>query len=66
MPIYEFSCLKCGKEFERLVFASDAGAVKCPSCGSEETRKEFSVFACSGIEKSLSGSCGSASSGGFS
>ncbi|MFH1113393.1 MAG: zinc ribbon domain-containing protein [Pseudomonadota bacterium] len=66
MPIFEFKCCTCGKEFERLVFASEQGAVECPACGSTETTKEFSVFSCSGIERSLAGSCGSASSGGSS
>lgn len=69
MPIFEFKCNKCGREFERLVFTSENDEVECPACGSNETTKEFSVFSCSGIERSLAGSCGSSSggsSGGFS
>jgi putative FmdB family regulatory protein len=66
MPIFEFKCEKCDTEFERLVFASDTDAVTCPSCGSDENRKKFSVFACGGMDKALAGSCGSAPSGGFS
>ncbi|MDQ7783796.1 MAG: zinc ribbon domain-containing protein [Desulfomonilaceae bacterium] len=66
MPIFEYVCSSCGKEFERLVFTSESDRVECPSCGSNETRKEFSVFSCSGIERSIAGSCGSTSTGGFS
>jgi putative FmdB family regulatory protein len=64
MPIFEFKCDKCGKEFERLVYSSEDEKVECPGCGSTETTKEFSVFSCSNIEKSLGASCGSSSSGG--
>lgn len=43
MPIYEYECEKCGKEFELLV-RGDTKAV-CPGCGSEKLRKRFSAFA---------------------
>jgi len=59
MPIYEFKCSGCGKEFERLCFASDQEEIICPACGSANTQKVFSVFASTGIEKKLSHSCGS-------
>jgi len=59
MPIYEFSCCQCGKDFEKLVFGSDEGKVTCPACGSEDTLKRYSIFSCSPIERSLAGSCGS-------
>ena len=42
MPIYEFICQKCGKEFERLVFRSDE-AVQCPECGQEGVNKLMSA-----------------------
>ena len=41
MPIYEYSCRDCGKEFEELVF-SEGQKVLCPECGSEEARKMIS------------------------
>ncbi len=43
MPIYEFSCTKCGKHFEALV-SSPAAAKdeKCPQCGSSEIKKTIS------------------------
>src|SRR5258706_16175216 len=33
MPIYEYRCGGCSKEFERYV-ASAGGAATCPACGS--------------------------------
>ena len=47
MPIYEYSCEKCGHEFEELVF--DDVAPVCPHCGSRETHKLMSRCAlCTG------------------
>ena len=47
MPIYEYSCEKCGHEFEELVF--DDAAPVCPHCGSRETHKLMSRCAhCTG------------------
>ncbi len=63
MPIYEFSCCTCGKDFEKLVFGSEEYSATCPECGSDDTRKRFSVFSCSPIERSLANSCGSGSPG---
>ncbi|WP_165177695.1 zinc ribbon domain-containing protein [Desulfovibrio sp. ZJ369] len=40
MPIYEYSCEKCHREFEELVFGEDAPI--CPHCGSRETHKLMS------------------------
>jgi putative FmdB family regulatory protein len=42
VPIYEFECEECGEVFEELVAAS-AGAVPCPACGSERTRRLMSA-----------------------
>jgi len=47
MPIYEYQCGKCQKDFEHLAKSmsqSDA-AVPCPTCGSKKTSRKFSVFA---------------------
>ncbi|MFH1350177.1 MAG: zinc ribbon domain-containing protein [Pseudomonadota bacterium] len=71
MPIYEFRCNECGRDFEQLVFASD-GKINfiCPSCGSNDTCKLMSSFSCgsssevNGLGSSISSGCGS--SGGFS
>ncbi len=44
MPIFEYACSSCGKEFETLVRAS-SHAPECPACHSTELRKKLSVFA---------------------
>jgi putative FmdB family regulatory protein len=56
MPIFEYQCGSCGKEFELLVKRYDEG-VKCPECGSAEVEKLFSPFA-----GSCGGSCDSCTS----
>lgn len=43
MPIYEFECEECGARFEELVAAG--GAVACPECGAERTRRLLSEVA---------------------
>ncbi len=43
MPIYEYSCAVCGREFELLVRGA-ADKAACPHCASPEIRKRFSTF----------------------
>lgn len=46
MPIYEYTCSRCDKPFEKLVRSmNDSTPVKCPACGSDQTRRTLSVFA---------------------
>lgn len=40
MPLIDYKCEKCGKEFFELVKSSDE-KVKCPDCGNEETRRIY-------------------------
>ncbi|MFC1868008.1 zinc ribbon domain-containing protein [Thermodesulfobacteriota bacterium] len=42
MPIYEYRCMKCNKEFEYLVFGSDS-AVSCPECNGEKVKRQMSA-----------------------
>lgn len=42
MPLHEFSCNKCSKEFEELVFKDDE-IVICPACGSNKVMKLISA-----------------------
>ncbi|MCL1971472.1 MAG: zinc ribbon domain-containing protein [Endomicrobia bacterium] len=44
MPIFEFICNKCNKEFEALVLNS-SDKIECPDCKSDEVTKQFSTFA---------------------
>lgn len=45
MPIYEYACQDCGKQFETLV-RSDT-VPECPACHSVSLEKKLSVFATS-------------------
>jgi len=44
MPIYEYECNSCGKEFELLV-RNSSHAPECPGCRGTELRKKMSAFA---------------------
>ena len=43
MPLFDFICRSCGREFEVLVMGSSKP--KCPECQSEDLQKQMSVFA---------------------
>ena len=45
MPIYEYRCRACGRDFEALV--RDAKAPPCPHCDSEDIERLLSLFAVS-------------------
>jgi putative FmdB family regulatory protein len=70
MPLYEYQCNECGKEFEKVVRFSEASLnPACPSCQSQDTKKKISSFASLGSSfsgTSASTSSGCSSSGGFS
>jgi putative FmdB family regulatory protein len=62
MPLYEFRCQSCQKEFEELIRNDEAA--RCPYCASQKVEKIFSVTARptqSGARESTSlplGGCG--------
>jgi putative FmdB family regulatory protein len=61
MPIYEYVCDECKREFEALV-RSDT-VPECPTCHSKQLEKKLSVFATAASESVSSvpdpcGSCG--------
>jgi putative FmdB family regulatory protein len=69
MPIYEYHCSNCGKEFEKLMGFSDPNinSPDCPECQSNHTKRRLSkvaAFSSRGSSTTSSSSCGS--SGGFS
>lgn len=43
MPLFDFLCKHCGKEFETLVMGGEEPA--CPACASKELEKKMSTFA---------------------
>ena len=43
MPIFEYHCLVCNREFETLV-RTNSELVQCTNCGSELLERKFSVF----------------------
>ncbi|MEW6019125.1 MAG: FmdB family zinc ribbon protein [Pseudomonadota bacterium] len=38
MPIYEYRCLKCGHQFEKLQNITDRAVSRCEECGERVTR----------------------------
>jgi putative FmdB family regulatory protein len=43
MPIYEYSCRGCGRDFEELVLRrSDEAEVRCPKCKGARVEKRMS------------------------
>lgn len=62
MPMYEYRCVACGKEFEELVM--NGGEIPhCPACGAEHPERLLSGFAV-GEKVGYSGSGGFAGNGG--
>ena len=56
MPLYEFACDACGKEFEELFRSvTERRRPKCPHCKSGNVHKVFSTFALAGGEASEGG-----------
>ena len=67
MPIFEFTCRKCGHNFEELLSLTElqSGELKCPACRSKRVEKGFSAFA-TGADGSAGGfSGGGCGTGGF-
>ncbi len=54
MPIFEYTCKQCGKEFERVVFSGEEKGIICPECKSKDVKKNMSAstFMCTSM-----GSC---------
>ena len=64
MPIYEYRCHSCGKEFELLTPAmQDPENLQCEHCGSQDVERQLSVFAArqAEVERGGCGGCCSSS-----
>jgi len=44
MPIFEYACTSCGKEFE-LLLRNSSVTPECPACSGTDLRKKMSTFA---------------------
>jgi putative FmdB family regulatory protein len=45
MPMFEYRCGSCGREFEELVLSPSAEkGVRCPDCGAAGVQKKMSCF----------------------
>jgi putative FmdB family regulatory protein len=51
MPIYDYHCSACGRDFEMLVRASATPA--CPQCGSSALEKQVSAPVAPGQSKAI-------------
>ncbi len=67
MPIYEYMCHGCHKNFEEIVF-SRSETVTCPKCASDDVERQLSVFSApagrSGTAEIGGGGCGGCTPGG--
>ncbi len=44
MPMYEYRCAGCGRDFERYV-PSAGVTVTCPACAGHDVKRKLSLFA---------------------
>lgn len=50
MPIYEYACRACGRQFEHLLLPAAQTEPVCPDCGGHDLEKLLSGFALSTTE----------------
>lgn len=66
MPIYEYTCSKCKKPFEKLMKSMNSDQkIECPNCGSRQTERKLStvVAGASKSKASMPVGCGRCGSG---
>ncbi|MFY9139345.1 MAG: zinc ribbon domain-containing protein [Thermacetogeniaceae bacterium] len=61
MPVYSFTCNKCGKEFTKLVAIKDKDQLTCPDCGCGDLKQIFGRFNFVKITKKYNPGCNVAS-----
>lgn len=63
MPVYEYHCKRCDKDFEELILGSSED-VKCPTCKGDDIQRILSIFGFkseSAFRSTSSSSCGGCS-----
>jgi putative FmdB family regulatory protein len=58
MPIFEYRCRECGKEYEELVYGDRDKVVPCPACGSKNSDKLMSAIGGISMGGSSAPACG--------
>jgi putative FmdB family regulatory protein len=53
MPLYEYSCRACEKDFEMLVSSREADAVRCPTCDGADVSRLFALPARGRVAESV-------------
>lgn len=67
MPLYEYQCRACGKDFEILTTSiSHQPQAVCPHCGADDARKQLSVSSNLRPSASQAGGAACQPRGGFS
>ena len=61
MPVYSFTCNKCGKEFTKLVAIKDRDQLTCPDCGCDDLKQIFGRFNYVRITEKYNPGCNAAS-----
>lgn len=62
MPIFEYICRDCGKQFESVLFGSQEA--ECPSCQGKQLDQQLSKFAVGATKSNSMPPCGGGMCGG--
>lgn len=64
MPIYEFRCKECRRDFKTLRRSDQINNVSCPTCGTQKVSRLLSVTAQTVAADTGAGACGMPMGGG--
>ena len=57
MPLYEYTCRNCERDFEALVSARGGDEVRCPKCDGAELDRHFGLPARGRVVESAATNC---------
>ena len=60
MPLYEFVCRQCNKDFETIVPSDRRDNVACPECGNPRTARKISLVSPAQVKSTFAPPCQSA------